>query len=168
MKLHHKISINGKTYPKGSRPSPWFIYPFFLIHMLAFGASGFLMAYFADAPILFLYMHGGIAIFVYIIFYIAIFGIDEVKWMFVNAALGIFGLYAEIELILSLADKNINDFPLYVHLIPFMYYVLYTFLLRQAVIDLTGSRDDPKKREIVSYIYMFISFAVYGYLFFKQ
>ena len=46
---------------------PWkFIYPFFLVHMLMFSASGFFMAYNdKPAPVGFLYMHGGIAIVVY-------------------------------------------------------------------------------------------------------
>ena len=64
------------------------VYPFFLVHMLAFGLSGFIMAYSSESPdIAFLYAHGGLAIFVYVIFYLALCGVDQVKWMFINAAL---------------------------------------------------------------------------------
>ena len=46
----------------------WFIYLFFGIHMLMFGLSGFFMAYSSDGPGLgMVYMHGGIAILVYMV-----------------------------------------------------------------------------------------------------
>lgn len=45
MKLHGEMQINGWTYAKGSE-IPWrMIYPFFMLHMLMFGGSGFMMAY---------------------------------------------------------------------------------------------------------------------------
>src|SRR3546814_6446770 len=62
----------------------FFIYPFFLFHMLMFGISGFVLAYGADGDVAFLYMHGGIAIVVYLVFYSAIFGREQVKWMFIK------------------------------------------------------------------------------------
>ena len=68
----------------------WFIYLFFGIHMLMFGLSGFLMAYSSDGPGLgMVYMHGGIAILVYMVFYLTIFGRDEVQWMLINAGLAV-------------------------------------------------------------------------------
>jgi len=122
----------------------WFVYPFFSVHMLAFGLSGFLIAYMPDAPdLVFLYIHGGIAISVYIVFYLVIFGLDAVSWMLVNAALGIIGIYAQIGWILERFGKRIADFPWQVHVVPFLYYVLYTFLLRQFLIDVTRSRPQP-------------------------
>jgi len=59
MKLRSDIRINGKLHRKGTT-IPWYsIYPFFLIHMLMFGLSGFFMAYSSGGPDLsFLYMHG--------------------------------------------------------------------------------------------------------------
>ena len=89
MKLHTDFTINGKLYRKGTEVSWKYIYPFFLFHMAMFGASGFLMAYNSNVDITFLYMHGGFAIIIYTIFYLAIFGVDTVKWMFINAALGL-------------------------------------------------------------------------------
>lgn len=162
MILQGDITINGKLHKKGSYISPWSVYPFFLFHMLIFGGSGFAMAYFTDVSVGFLYMHGGLAILVYIAFYLTIFGRDEVKWMLINAALGIFGLYGEIGILLSFAGKSTSDFPWYVHVIPFMYYVLYTFLLRQAFIEITGSREDQRKANRVSYGYVLISLLIYG------
>ncbi len=168
MKLHSDITMNGKSYPKGSN-IPWqMIYPFFLIHMLAFGASGFFLAYGSDADVAFLYMHGGIAIFVYIIFYFAIFGFDEVKWMFTNAGLGLFGIYSEIDWLLSMFGKHADEFAWYVHVIPFLYYMLYTFLLRQALIDITRSRDNEDRMKIVNYTYVGISLFVYLIIFFTK
>jgi len=112
------------------KKSKWFIYPFFLVHMLMFGSSGFLMAYSDEGPpLLFMFAHGGIAIFVYITFYLNIFGRDAVQVMFTNAALALFGIYAQIGWILELWGKDIGDYPWYHHITPFLYYVLYTFLL---------------------------------------
>ncbi len=162
MKLHSDMTINGKLHRKGS-DIPWkFIYPFFLIHMAAFGASGFFLAYGSDeTDVLFLYLHGGLAILVYTIFYFAIFGVDEVKWMFTNAGLGLFGIYSEINWILSLFGRQLDDFPWKVHAIPFLYYVLYTFLLRQAFIDISRSRNNPQRRKYVETAYVTISFSIY-------
>lgn len=96
-----KIQLDGLPDGKGGTrglKSMWFVvYPFFLIHMFAFGYSGFSMAYADDQPnVMFLFMQGGLAIFVYMQFYFAIFGKEEVKWMFINAGLGILGIYSQI------------------------------------------------------------------------
>lgn len=169
MKLEGELTINGKKYGAGDE-LPWkFIYPFFLVHMLAFGASGFFMAYGGmEAPVGFLYMHGGIAITVYLAFYSSIFGREEVKWMLINAALGIFGIYAEIDWLLSFSGKTLDSYPVYVHVIPFLYYVLYTFLLRQAVLDITGARADAAKKKTVERYYVGLSFATYADLHFLK
>ncbi len=42
----------------------------------------------------FLYAYGGISILVYTIFSLGVFGVDEVKCMFLNALLGLLGLCA--------------------------------------------------------------------------
>lgn len=162
MKLHGSVTINGQTYAKGT-DLPWYkIYPFFLFHMLLFGGSGFFMAYAAKGlPVAFLYLHGGIAITVYTVFYLTIFGRDEVKWMFINAALGLLGIYSQIGWLLSFFGRKIGDYPVYVHVIPFLYFVLYTFLIRHAVLDLTQSREDSDKRKYAEYGYIAISVAIY-------
>ena len=147
------------------RAQMWFIYPFFGVHMLGFGLSGFFMAYASNGPDLkFLYMHGGFAIFVYLIFYATIFGRDEVRWMFTNAALGILGIYAQINWILARFGKSASDYSWKVHVIPILYYVLYTFLLRQFLLDLTNSRDNPIRRDWVNRAYVVISLLVYASL----
>ncbi|HNW43669.1 MAG TPA: hypothetical protein PKI19_04140 [Elusimicrobiales bacterium] len=161
MKLYSGIRINGKSYASGDEV-PWYVvYPFFMIHMLMFGGSGFLMAYSGgQAPVYFLYLHGGIAITVYTVFYITMFGLDEVKWMFINAGLGLLGIYTQVGWLLSLFGKKIGDYPASVHVIPFLYYVLYTFLLRHALLDLTRSREDGNRKQAVEYAYIAASVAV--------
>ena len=164
MKLHSALTINGKAYPAGSEIAWYKVYPFFLFHMLMFGGSGFVMAYSSggDAEhVGFLYMHGGIAITVYVIFYYAMFGNDEMRWMFINAGLGLLGIRAEISWLLGWFGKSIGDYPWYVHVIPFAYYVLYTFLLRQLVLDVAGARDNPGRKAFVERCYVVVSLAVY-------
>lgn len=167
MKINGDISINGKKYQKGTNV-PWLlIYPFFLLHMLMFGGSGFFMAYVKGGPpVLFLYAHGGFAILVYTVFYLAIFGRDEVKWMFINAGLGFLGICSEIGWLLSLFGKKVSDYPVYVHVIPFLYYVLYTFLIRQAVLDLMNAREDEAKRKKAGGIYVALSLVLYTIFYF--
>lgn len=155
-------ATTGRQAALGGK-SGWFIYPFFGVHMLMFGLSGFLMAYASDRPELaFLYMHGGIAILVYMAFYLAIFGLDEVRWMLINAGLGILGIYSQVGWILERFGKRIDDYPWQVHVIPFLYYVLYTFLLRQFLLDVTGSRNNPERRAKVNNAYVVVSVLVYG------
>jgi hypothetical protein len=163
MELQGSITINGREYRKGDQ-IPWYtIYPFFLIHMGMFGLSGFFMAYAQDGPgLLFLYLHGGIACLVYVMFYAAIFGIDRVRWMFINAGLGLFGIYVQIDLLLSLFGKSADSYSAAVHFIPFLYYILYTFLLHQLVLDVTGSRSHARRRRTVDALYIGGSVAVYG------
>ncbi|NQU41188.1 MAG: hypothetical protein HQ523_14650 [Lentisphaerae bacterium] len=162
MKLQGSVTVSGREYRKGD-DIPWhLVYPFFLVHMLMFGGSGFLMAYTAARPdIVFIYLHGGIAILVYTIFYLTLFGRDEVKWMFINAGLSIVGIYTQIGWILSLFGKEISDYPLYVHVTPFLYFVLYTFLLRHAVLDITHSREDSDKKHRVEFGYVAVLVSAY-------
>lgn len=147
---------------------PWgFIYPFFLVHMLMFGGSGFVMAYSNDpAPVSFLYIHGGFAIVVYLVFYLAIFGLDQVRWMLINAGLGLYGIFAQIDWILAWFGKSVDDFPWYVHVIPFGYYVLYTFLLYRIVLHLAGAERSAHRREIAEWGYVLVSLLVYTVILF--
>jgi hypothetical protein len=162
VKIHSSITINGKAYAAGT-DLPWYqIYPFFLFHMLIFGGSGFFMAY-ADKhpPVLFLYLHGGFAILIYTIFYLTLFGPDQVKWMFINAALGALGIYSQIGWLLSLFGKKVSDYPFYVHVIPFLYYVLYTFLIRHALFDILDAHDNPARKKKIEKGYIVVSVIVY-------
>lgn len=162
MKLHTDFNINGKVYPKGTDVPGYRIYPFFMFHMLAFGLSGFFMAYSSKGtPTFFLFLHGGFAIFVYLIFYLCFFGLDEVKWMFINAGLGLLGIYTQIGWILSLFGKDIRSYKPWVHVIPFLYFTLYTFLLRHMILDLTGASDDEQRKKTVEKIYVGTSIAIY-------
>ena len=169
MKVQGKIKIGGKQLEKGSE-IPWrVVYPFFMLHMLGFGGSGFFMAYSdSDVPLSFLYIHGGFAIFIYTIFYFAIFGVDQVKWMFINAGLGYLGLYSQIDWLLNLFGRQVDDFSAAVHVIPFLYYVLYTFLLRQAVLDIFHARENPARQRIVEFLYVSISLAFYLSFWFRD
>jgi len=167
MKLHGTISIGSRKYAKGDDIPGHRIYPFFLVHMLMFGGSGFFMAYSEKNPsVLFLYAHGGFAIAIYTLFYLSIFGRDEVKWMFINAGLGFLGIYTQIGWLLSLFGKRVEDYPTYVHIIPFLYFVLYTFLIRHAVLDIMKAREDEIRKKKVEYGYIVTSVAIYAIFYF--
>ena len=138
------------------------VFIFFLIHMAAFGGVGFFLAYFsAPSDIPFLYIHGGIAIYAYLQFYTGFFGKDRVKWIFINSALGIFGIYGELRWFLAQFNKDISDYSVFVHIIPFTYYVLYTFLLYQTVLVLCGAYTNPQRKTIIETTYVVISLIIY-------
>lgn len=50
--------------------------------------------------------------------------------------------------------------------IPFLYYVLYTFLLRQVVLDIFNARGDEAKANRVNILYVIGSLIIYGLIFF--
>jgi hypothetical protein len=134
-----------------------------------FGGSGFFLAYSdPEPPVFFLYVHGGFAILIYTIFYLSIFGRDEVKWMFINSGLGLLAIYSQIGWLLSFFGKKIGDYPSYVHVIPFLYFVLYTFLIRHAVLDLMKAREDDIKKKKVEFGYVATSVAVYAISYFLE
>jgi hypothetical protein len=161
VKLHGSMTVNGRAYSSGDEISPWTVYPFFLLHMGAFGGSGFLMAY-SGAPVEFLLLHGGIAIAVYLVFYLAIFGRDEVEWMFINAGLGLFGIVSQIDWLLSFFGKGVGDFAWYVHVIPCLYWILYTFLVRHMLLDVFHAREDDTRRAQVNWGFVGGSLAFYA------
>jgi len=109
-------------------------FPFFLIHMGIFGSSGFFLAY-SETPYMMCLMHGGIAIFVYIVFYLSIFGLDKIIWMIINAIISIIQIKFIIIFIVNffITDFSFENYPLYRHIIPGIYIVLYIFLLRQFI-----------------------------------
>lgn len=165
MRLHDYLTINGKTYRKG-KLVPWFkIYPFFLVHILIFGLPVFGGAYlpktFVIESVIFYHLLGGFAALVYVQFYQAMFGRDAVKWMFIEGALSSFGIYAVVGASLTLIGRDIHDYPLYRHVLPFIFYVLYAFLLRQAFLDITKSREDKARRRIAELFYVGISLVAY-------
>jgi len=167
MRIHGTLKIGERKHAAGW-DVPWFkIYPFFLIHMLGFGLSGFMMCYAAKGvPMRFVLLHSGVAIFVYLIFYLSVFGRDEVKWMLINGALGLFGIWSQVDWILSKFGKEISSYPRWSHITPFLYYILYTFLLRQAFIDLFRAREIESRRKIVeaSYVCSSLMFYLWIYL----
>lgn len=159
---HPMLTEGQSTANSSANKAPRYVfYPFFLIHMLVFGVSGFKLAYEFSPSISFMYLHGGLAILLYTFFYIVIFGIDEVKWMFINAGLGLLGIYTQIGWILVFFGKDIDSYPLYIHVTPFLYFVLYTFLIRQLILDITGAREDEERQKKVNHLYVVGSVLVY-------
>jgi hypothetical protein len=79
----------------------------------------------------------------------------------------LFGIYAEIGWILNLFGTTLADYPVSIHVIPFLYYVLYTFLLRQALVDISRARDNPDRRRLVERLYIAISVLVYAVIYFS-
>ena len=56
-------------------------------------------------------------------------------------------------------DKDPADYSIAVHVVPFLYYVLYTFLLHQMVLDVSGARENEARKKLVDVLYV-VGFAV--------
>ena len=164
MKLHSEFTdLNGKTYRPGD-DVPWvYVYPLFLVHMLIFGGAAFYLSYAGDGSKAMASLV--VALFgvpVYIVFYRGIFGREETRWLFINSALGILGIAAEVGWLLSLAGKQAHDYPAIAHIAPFTYYVMYTFLLRHAALDLARARANPAFTTRIERYDVLVSMLVYG------
>lgn len=144
-----------------SRPGWYFIYGFFLIHMAAFGSAGFFMSYGEGPDLGFNFLFSGFAIVVYIVFYLTFFGVDEIWWLFINSALGILGILAQLDWILGVFGSSTANYPMQAHIIPAIYYVLYTFLLRRAVLHIFHAEDGTRKKQIIDGVYVAASLLVY-------
>ena len=166
MKLHRDIDMG--FYHKGPEVHWVGVYLFFFVHLAIIVPAVFVIAYGERGNVAFLYLFGGFMTFLYLVFYREIFGIDQLKWMFINASLGLFGIYAEIEWILALFNKQAIDFTWKVHFFPFSLYILSTFLIRQAVLYITGVRDNPHRAKIANIGYVCGSIAIYSFIFFTQ
>ena len=161
MKLAHDLTYNEKFYPAGEDVPWYYVYPFFLVHILFMGSFGFLSVYLLKEPhLLLIYGFNGFAIFIYTGFYNYLFGLDQVRWMFINALLGIVGIYTQLGWLLSLFGKHIGDYPLRYQVGPFLFFIMYTFLLRHAILDLFNAHSNESKRKIVEFGYVTMSLAV--------
>jgi hypothetical protein len=158
----HGLNIGGRGYAKGE-VIPWrFAYEGLMLHMFFFGVAVIFLAYLDPSPsTFFLYMWGAFGATLYIGIYSAMFGADEVKWLFINSGLGILGIATQMDWLLSLIGLGLADFPVYIHVVPFIYYVLYTFLLRQALLDLFRAYERPALQRTVNGGYVVFSIAVY-------
>jgi len=136
-----------------------------LVHILIFGLPVFCGAYlpktFVIESVIFYHLFGSFAALIYVLFYQAMFGRDAIKWMFIEGALSSLGIYTVVGAWLALIGRDIHDYPLYRHVLPFVFYVLYAFLLRQAFLDITKSREDNAQRRIAEFFYVGISLMAY-------
>jgi len=146
---------------KSGRAYWWFIYGFFLLHMLIFGSVGFASAYGSQSDFFFNLVFSGFAITIYLVFYIIIFGIDEIKWLFINSIIGVLGIYSQIDWILAMFSKSVEDYPIHFHIIPGIYFVLYTFLLRRALLELLQAKEGGKRTRLVNALFVAISMLFY-------
>ena len=155
----YRIERRNTRYAPPARPRVTYL-GFFPV-MLLLGGGGFVMAYAEAVSPTYLYIYNSLVLLGFVITYLRIFGRDEVKWMFVNAALGALGSAVELDWLLSLFAKKLSDYPIYIHAVPFLYYVLFTFLFRQLALDITDSRQDESRRAVVERWYVVTSVLVY-------
>lgn len=152
----------GERQPKLRRPTRIFPYGRFLLHLLVFGSTGFYMAYGTTVPLNILYAHGGVTVIGYLGMYYHAFGVDSLKWIVTNATLGLYGVAVEVDLLLSLFDRGIADYPLATHVVPFSYYVLYMFLLRRAMLAISGAESDEAKGRRLGRVFVVGSLVLYS------
>ncbi len=167
MKIHSGISFGGISYGAGDEVEWHKIYPVFLFHVLVIGSALFYTAYSGKGPpAVFLVLGGISSAAIYTLLYLAVFGFDEIKWMFINAGLGILGIFSQLDFAVSFFGWKLNKYPWYIHIVPFLHYILYTFLVRQMILDILKAREDESKRRKADGIYVLISLVIYSGLYF--
>jgi hypothetical protein len=142
--------------------SPIFFYIFFLFHSWIFAISWFMIFYTGQMP-LFGFLHWWIAIFVYLSLYSAVFWKEEIRNMLIGALIWALQIYSWLELIWSSLInetwyyKTFASMPLYYHIVPGLYFIMYTFLLKNAMIDLIWARNNPERSNIANWTFYIIS-----------
>ena len=164
-----KYVITPESLKNGLKKRSWFIYLFFLGHMAIFGVAGFFLAYRLE-DLFFAFIHGGIAILVYLIFYLVLFGRDSVLWMVINGLLGVAQTKQVINFLggLMVSDWQFSHYSVWHHVIPGTYVMLYTFLLRQFCIDMLKGRFDNQKRKYANFIFIGFQILVFVVLYFYK
>ena len=80
--------------------------------------------------------------------------------MFLNALFGLLRKGVQVGWLLSLFDRDSSTCPLSVYVTPFLFFLLYSFLMRRAVLDLINSLDDPARRKTMKKRYIGVTLAV--------
>lgn len=163
MKLRRDIKIQRRWYHKGDEISWLKVYPFFLFHIGIFGVTAVVLAYAETEPAVplgVLYGFSAIALLSYLAFYLRYFGRDSWKWMLLNSGLGLFAFFSQAENILGLFGRQFSELPWAVHAVPTMFFMIYTFFLRQAVLDLNDARENPQPTEKMFVITLVMSYSL--------
>jgi hypothetical protein len=130
------------------------IYPFFLLHMLCFWFVWFNLSYFQEwieySSVFGFWL---MSIIIYLVFYLVFFWIWKIKDMFINAIVWSISIYAWMWDILFFFGEDISSFNRYWHIVPWIYFVMYTFLLRNLLKDLFLFFNKKHWEKIWDYIF---------------
>lgn len=113
---------------------------FFLIHTLWFAAWTFVITYeWRWDSLSGSFMFWWFAVFVYLIFYVKILPKETLKSLFIWYILWLLQTYAWLEVIVPVfmnhsVYKSFSDIPLYYHIIPSIFFIMLTFLLKNLII----------------------------------
>lgn len=134
-------------------------YMFFIIHGLWFWTATFEITYWTH-DFWWGLLFWGFATMIYMVFYMNFWGVEKIKNMFIWGLLWVIQTYAWLELI---ASNFINQystnfhsfemFPLYYHIIPSMFFIMITFLLKNLIAEFF-----PKNQDKVFYTFSLFLF----------
>ena len=142
----------------------WFFFPFFIAHAVLFGLVVLLFAYaqYSSAMgLVILFIWGFLGVLCYLMVYSALFGLDSFKWIVSNTALALFGFSAELHLLIDWFNVETANIAWYRNMLPYAYYVMYTFWFRQLVLAAFGAREDTSKGERVSNYFLVVCLLIY-------
>ena len=166
MKIHGSINIFDKEYNKGDDVPWYYIYPALYLLIVFFGVGSIWLAYGevlkSEEGLLFFRV---LLLSIFAVSYYIIFGIDEFKWIFINIFLGTVGILGEYEVIGYFFGLDISEYSLSINIFPFLFYVLFIFLLRQTFIDIAGARENPKRKKYVEIGFILVFICVYVFYF---
>ncbi|MFZ2718309.1 MAG: hypothetical protein WAZ12_00735 [Candidatus Absconditicoccaceae bacterium] len=128
----------NKLHRKNNYITSYKFYILISILIIIFSSLGFYLTYFENKLII-SYIMSSLYILFFLMFYFLAFGRDKIKRMFITSLIGISSIYSQLSNILKYFDKNINEFSWIYHIIPGIYFILFSFLLRRALVDICRS-----------------------------
>ena len=142
------------------------IYLFFLADMAGFGTLTFYLTYHQQQGES--YMVGAMLVIIYVLFYLMLFGADDVLWLFINGLLGALMVRSWLETLATpfipppsmLGHGIITDFdgfPVVRHILPGAVFLMYQFMLRNFLIDALGARFNPRRKRYVGWLFVVVS-----------
>lgn len=128
----------NKLHRKNNYITSYKFYILISILIIIFSSLWFYLTYFENKLII-SYIMSSLYILFFLMFYFLAFGRDKIKRMFITSLIGISSIYSQLSNILKYFDKNINEFSWIYHIIPGIYFILFSFLLRRALVDICRS-----------------------------
>ncbi|EKE29455.1 MAG: hypothetical protein ACD_2C00172G0003 [uncultured bacterium (gcode 4)] len=141
-------------------------YPILVPHVLIFGFTWFMLFYSHQRPAMG-FLIWLITTISYLIVYVQLFGKEQIRDMLIGGLIWVIQVYGWLEILAAKAIdwtkefKTFDSMPMYYHLIPATYFIMWTFLVKNVIIDLIWARNNPEKMNLTYKLFYAISLLIF-------